>query len=242
MMMCETPKGLRHLVLFLIALALLPPAIIAFARTFPSKKPPIHYIQDMDNQAKFRAQQATEIYADRRAMRMPVPGTVAQGELRIDEGYETGRVNRQWIEDFPEQVTVDLDFIERGQQRFNVYCLPCHGPAGYGDGVIDKRAKDLLINASRGHGTSWVPPKNLHDSQIVKQPVGKIYNTITSGFNMMPAHGPQIPIDDRWAITAYVKALQRSQAARIEDVPADQRDSIAEINVNDESDSADTDG
>jgi mono/diheme cytochrome c family protein len=167
----------------------------------------------MDNQAKFRTQQANPFFEDGRAMRLPVPGTVARGELHGDEAYQTGRLAGAWISEFPSPVDVTLPLVQRGRHRFDIYCLPCHGPAGHGDGVIDVRAKRLLINTRRGYGTSWVPPANLHLPAISQQPVGQIYHTIANGLNTMPAYGPQIPVRDRWAITAYVKSLQWCQNA-----------------------------
>jgi len=228
-MIRSLPKNLRHLLLFLVVLALLPPSVIAYMRTFPSDKPPIHLIQDMDNQARFRAQQANPFFTDNRSMRQPVPGTIARGDPQADSPYETGRESDAWTARFPPSIPVSLEFVQRGRKRYRIYCLPCHGPAGQGNGIVDASAKRLLINTRRGFGTSWVPPANLHQETVAKQPVGQIFNTITHGLNSMPAYGPQIPVRDRWAITAYVKALQRSRNAQPADLPSGLRDSLPEV-------------
>jgi mono/diheme cytochrome c family protein len=165
----------------------------------------------MDNQPKFRAQHASALFADGRAMRIQVEGTVARGQLQEDGHYYLGVVNDAWAATFPGQVRVDVPFLERGRERFDIYCLPCHGAAGYGDGMINKRAMELVNQGV--NGTIWVQPKSIHDADIREQPVGQIYNSITNGVRTMPAYGSQIPVADRWAIVAYVRALQRSQNA-----------------------------
>ena len=109
--------------------------------------------------------------------------------------------------------------MKRGQQRFGIYCTPCHGVAGNGDGMVAKRATALA------QGT-WVPPANLNQDYLRVMPVGQIFNTITHGIRNMPAYGPQIPPKDRWAIVMYVRALQRSHKATINDVPATERGSL----------------
>jgi mono/diheme cytochrome c family protein len=104
----------------------------------------------------------------------------------------------------------------RGQERFNIYCSPCHGLTGAGDGLVSRRADALQ------EGT-WVPPLTFHGDQVRGRPVGHLFNTITHGIRNMPAYGAQIPAEDRWAIVAYVRALQRSQNATVADVPPDLR-------------------
>jgi mono/diheme cytochrome c family protein len=217
------PKAIIYVLLVLMILAMIPPAIIARTRAVPSDKRRIHLIQDMDNQSKFRAQQVNTIFADNRGMRPPVIGTVARGELALDAHHMHGVINAeqgqpQWATTFPSQITVDLALMHRGQERFNIYCLPCHGEGGYGDGMIHQRAMELVLAGT--NGTTWVQPKSLHEQAIREQPVGQIFNTITNGIRTMPSYESQIPLDDRWAIVAYVEALQRSQNARREDVPA----------------------
>ncbi len=205
------PKAIITIALLLITAAAVPPALIAQARAVHSKKPRVHLIQDMDNQPRFEAQHANALFADGRAMRPPVTGTVARGELRADDHYYLGITGGEWATAFPATVEVAMPLMERGRQRFNIYCQPCHGAAGYGDGMVNKRAMELLNLGT--NGTTWVAPKSLHEQQIREQPVGQIFNSITNGVRNMPPYGPQIPVADRWAIVAYVKALQRSQNA-----------------------------
>ncbi len=205
----------------LIVLGSVPFALAAMARAVPSSRTRIHIIQDMDNQPKFRAQHANALFADGRAMRPPVAGTVARGRLEADDHYHRGIVNDAWATTFPPQVRVDLDLLYRGQGRFNIYCAPCHGYAGYGDGMVNERAMEL-VNLGL-NGTTWVQPKSVHEQLIREQPVGQTFNTITNGVRNMSGYAAQIPTEDRWAIVAYVKALQRSQSADLNDLPPDQR-------------------
>ncbi len=203
------PKGIRYAIVIIILLAMIPPALIAQLRAVNSKSPRVHLILDMDNQPKFRAQHANPLFVDGRAMRIQVEDTVARGGLQEDDRYYLGVRQDAWATDFPPQVSVDMALLERGRERFDIYCLPCHGVAGYGDGIVNKRAMELMNLGT--NGTTWVQPKSIHDADVREQPLGQIYNSITNGVRTMPAYGSQIPVADRWAIVAYVKALQRSQ-------------------------------
>ena len=109
-----------------------------------------------------------------------------------------------------------MGLLQRGHERYDVYCSPCHGLAGFGDGMVAKRADELQ------EGT-WTPPASFHTALVRERSVGQLFNTISNGVRNMPAYGPQIPIQDRWAIVAYVRALQRSQNATVDDVPPDIR-------------------
>jgi len=237
------PRPLIYLVLTLIVLAMIPPALIMRARTARTEARRVHIIQDMDNQAKVKPQQVgplgpdgRSIFADGRGMRPPVTGAVARGEAGVDDHYTRGVIAEGWAVSFPPQTPVTLDFVRRGRERFDIYCAPCHGAAGYGDGVIHQRAMKLVANPAIGNGTVWVQPKSLHDPDIRTQPVGQLYNTVTNGIRNMAAYGAQIPIDDRWAIIAYVRALQRSQNAAPGDVPAAQRQSLPVVDLMPEGD------
>jgi mono/diheme cytochrome c family protein len=109
---------------------------------------------------------------------------------------------------------LDQATLERGQQRFNIYCSACHGYAGYGDGAVNQRAMELVSNVNGPvNGTQWVAAKSLHDETTRHQPMGQLFNTITHGIRNMAGYGAQISVADRWAIAAYVKALQFSQDA-----------------------------
>lgn len=201
-------------------IALVPPAVIYMAREINSTKPRIHYIQDMDNQARFKTQQVNDLFRDERANRPQVSGTVARGEAKLDKHYWDGKVEGDWATAFPAQLVIDQQMLERGQERYDIYCSMCHGQAGYGDGAVHQRAMELVNNPAIGNGTVWVQPRNIHESEVRIQPVGQIYNTITNGIRNMAGYAAQIPVEDRWAITAYVQVLQRSQYARPQDLDA----------------------
>lgn len=203
------PKGFKYALLVLMLLALVPPALIARARVMKSSKTRIHLIQDMDNQPKYLTQSHNALFADRRAMRPVVPGTVARGELWEDDHHFRGLVNGQWAATFPAQLEVNPLFLQRGQDRFTIYCTPCHGQAGYGDGMVNQRG--MALTQQGVNGSTWVAAKSLHEETIRTQPPGQIFSTVTNGIRNMAGYASQIPVDDRWAIVAYVKALQLSQ-------------------------------
>ncbi len=213
------PHWLRASLVAIAALALVPLAIIAARRGSTSAEQPFHLIGDMDSQTKYRAQSANAFFADGRAMRPDAEGTVAVGELR-DELVATGRTSASvadasnYAQTIP--IRVDAALLARGRQRFGIYCAPCHGQAGYGDGLVAQRAKDLQEQ-------TWVPPASLHEPLVRSRPVGQIFETIRNGVRTMPAYGRQMKIEDSWAIVAYVRALQRSQNASLSDVPNEER-------------------
>ena len=208
------PKAMPWIAAAAISLALLPPLLIAWYRSVPKSSPRIHIIQDMDFQPKYQTQAASPLFADRRTMRPVVPGTIAEGGLEDDDHFFRGKVGQQWAVKFPERMPVTEKLMQRGRQRFNIYCTPCHGLSGDGRGMIS-------IRALKREEPLWVPPSPLDKAAVREQPAGQIFNTITNGVRKMPAYGPQIPAEDRWAIVLYVRALQRSQHAGIDDVPQD---------------------
>lgn len=217
------PRWAIPVLLLLASLALVPVACIARARAVKSPLPRVHLIPDMDNQGRYTAQQLNGWFADTRADRLPVEGTVPRDPMiELDpaldlEQYYEGLRGEGYVDQIPVEVTGEL--MARGQQRFDVFCAPCHGLAGYGDGMVARRAERLQ------QGT-WVPPSSLHVEPAFSRPVGHIFNSISNGIRTMPSYGSQVPVEDRWAIVAYVKALQRSQRAGIEDVPAGQRQGL----------------
>ncbi len=215
------PRGLPSWfwpsVLITTAIALVPFALLWKARVTKSAQPRVHIIWHMDNQDRYNAQAVNPMYADGRAMRPPVLGTIARGELIEDERLSFGTDGDAFVEDFPLPFTAAL--LGRGQERFGIFCAPCHGLVGEGDGMVAVRAEKLQ------EGT-WIPPLSVHDRVVLDRPVGHIFNTITNGIRTMPAYGSQIPVRDRWAIVAYMRALQRSQNASIEDVPPDLRSTL----------------
>ena len=177
----------------------------------PSEKPPIHPIPDMDNQPKYEAQESSKFFADGKTMRDLVPGTVARGYLRNDEAYYYGITeDGDTVETMP--VTVDLELLKRGQERYDIYCSPCHSRTGDGKGIMIQRG--------------YVPPPTFHDDRIRNFPDGHIFTVINNGIRNMPAYGSQIPVEDRWAIVAYVRALQRAQNATLEDIPPQRREEL----------------
>lgn len=220
----EIPRFLVYGGLLAICLLLVPPAIVARVRAAPTANRKIALIQDMDIQPRFGTQQVNPIFADNRAMRPPVAGTLARTDT-VDPGVRTeGGGDGAWTTDLPRDMALSMATLERGRDRFAIYCALCHGYAGFGDGIVHIRA-DALMNNVNGPvwGTTWVQPKSLHDATVIDQPVGQIFHTISHGIRNMAGYAAQIPVEDRWAIAAYVKALQRSQNASPEDMPADAR-------------------
>lgn len=210
----KMPRWLLFTIVVLVVLSWVPLALIMRARVTTSSQPRIHVIPDMDNQPKYKAQSRNPLFADRRAMRPPVDGTVARGDVVGEEELTTGKVDESWVVDIP--VTVDENLLATGRQRYDIYCSPCHGLAGYGDGMVAQRADALQ------EGT-WTPPTSFHTDLIRQREAGHIFNTISNGIRNMPAYSPQISVEDRWAVVAYVRALQLSQNATTDDVPEDIR-------------------
>jgi mono/diheme cytochrome c family protein len=194
---------------FLLIFALLVVTVMAVLgkRGHTFKKPPLEIFTDMDRQPKLRPQQPSLVFANGRTSQEPVPGTVARGARYENNPVNTAREagSTNFVITIPVPVTEQL--MARGKQRYDIYCLPCHGPTGDGNGIVKK------------YGYATV--RSIHEKIVVVQPDGEIFNTITHGKapTMMP-YGSQIPIDDRWAIVAYVRALQRSYLGTVDEVPA----------------------
>ena len=164
--------------------------------------------QDMHNQPKYIPLRPSGFFGDGRSERPLIPGTVARGHLNDDTAFYTGRGNdNQPLDTFP--FTVTRADILRGEERFNVYCSPCHDRVGNGDGMIVRRG--------------YRHPPSYHIDRLRTVTNGYIYDVITNGFGAMPDYSAQIQPRDRWAIVAYIRALQLSQNASINDVPADAR-------------------
>lgn len=194
---------------FLLIFALGVVAVMAILgkRGSVSTKPPLEIFRDMDRQPKyFRPQQPSAVFANGRSSQEFVPGTVARGDHFQNNAVNTGKQpgTTNFVETIPVPVTEQL--MARGQQRYNIYCLPCHDPAGTGNGIVKK------------YGYATV--RSLHEPIITRQADGEIFNTITHGKATMMPYGSQISIEDRWAIVAYVRALQRSRLASTNEVPA----------------------
>ena len=166
--------------------------------------------QDMHNQPKYIPLRESTFFPDARSARPIVAGTVARGQLREDALLYTGKVNGVDADVFP--FPIDGRRMARGQERFNIYCSPCHGRTGRGDGMIVRRG--------------YRHPPTFHQDRLRQAPVGHFFDVITNGFGAMPDYASQIPAADRWAIIAYVRALQLSEHATVADVPAAERGAL----------------
>ena len=166
--------------------------------------------QDMHDAPRYEVYEASDTFADGRASRQAPVGTVARGFLRDDEGLNTGKVDGQAVDTIPFAVT-HAD-VRRGHERFTIYCTPCHGQLGDGNGMVVQRG---LRQAA-----------NFHQDRLREERIGYFYDVITNGFGAMQGYAEQVPVRDRWLIAAYVRALQLSQNASINDVPADRRGSL----------------
>ena len=168
--------------------------------------------QDMHVQPRYNPYDPTNFFEDGQSARMPVAGTVPRGDLTLgpDELLYTGKVNGQPGTAFPFSVTREV--MERGQERFNVFCTPCHGLAGDGDGMIVQRG--------------FRHPPSLHEDRLRTAPVGYFFEVITNGFGVMYPYGYRVPPRDRWAIIAYVRALQFSRQVSINDVSDAERQKL----------------
>ena len=212
---------MRYFLLFWLLLCVTVVAIAGF-RGHTSRKPPIEIFPDMDRQPKLRPQTTFDFYEDNRSSRLPVSGTVAYtksskvGEQEVfpfqDHPLNTGRQagNTNFIETIPLPVTEQL--VERGQERYSISCAVCHGPLGDGKGITTRFGMAIVAN--------------LHDPRIVRQTDGEMFNVITHGRGLMGPYGDKIDINDRWAIVAYVRALQLARLGAPEDVPADIRSKL----------------
>jgi len=210
------PVGIIYGLVIMTVASAVPFALAAKARFTTSRSPRIHIIQDMDSQPKYKAQRENPVFPDGRATRVPDPETVAVGELHEDDHFYRGKDNGAWARTFPPGFRADELTMERGQQRFGIYCTPCHGFGGEGNGMVSKRAEELA------QGT-WTPPTNLTEARIRNMPVGELFNTISNGIRNMPAYGAQIPTSDRWAIILYLRALERGRAATLADLEPAER-------------------
>jgi mono/diheme cytochrome c family protein len=167
---------------------------------------PIHPNLNMDYQPRYNTQETNELFDDGMAMRPPVPGTVAKGFLREDVRFYSGQTEEgRFVEKVPVPVTRAL--LERGRERYNIFCSVCHGQAGFGQGVI--------MTGDYG----YAPAPTYHKSALRDTADGYLYDVITNGVRNMPGYAAQVPVADRWAIVAYIRALQRSQNAQRENVP-----------------------
>jgi len=168
------------------------------ARGCTSGRPPIHINPSMDDQPKVLSQTASTFFFDGSSMRQPVPGTVAIDGLKEDTAFFQGKgADGQFVAMNP--VTVDEAVLERGRQRYVIYCQPCHDARGDGKGILFQRGN--------------VPTASFHDEKILKYPDGQLFDIMTNGMGLMPAYRWPIPPSDRWAIIAYIRDLERKRLA-----------------------------
>jgi hypothetical protein len=166
--------------------------------------------QNMYHQPRYDPLEPSEFFPDGKSARDLVPGTVARGQLDADGQFYTEQSNGEPVDAFP--FPISREDLERGQDRYNVFCAPCHGLAGYGNGMIVQRG--------------FSPPPSFHSDRLRDAPLGRYFDVITNGFGRMYAYGYRVAPDDRWRIIAYIRALQLSQNATLEDVPAQERQEL----------------
>nr|WP_146535802.1 quinol:electron acceptor oxidoreductase subunit ActD [Rubripirellula reticaptiva] len=260
----KVPKFMITTWIVVMALSVIPLLVVLRMRVTNSPLPRFHVFYDMDFSPSKDAQQNTTLFADARAMRPNVPGTVARGQM--DLNFQTGididalakidgpraamlvralddadlaeedeAVNEEtakpaasvmdttpWLSENPREISLEL--VEKGQQQFGIYCSVCHGMNGSGNGLVNRRAQKLL-------SATWIPPSSLHQQSLYAEnyPDGKLFNTISNGIRKMPGYASQIKVEDRWAIVAYVRALQSSQNASMDQVPASEKKRIEKL-------------
>ncbi len=274
----KVPKFIYTTWFVAMGLSIIPLLIVLKMRVTNSSSPRFHVFYDMDFSPSKDAQQNTTLFADARAMRPDVPGTVARGQMEMN--FQTGidmealakidgpRASRlvaafdddvkdvkekssvdekvddkksddkketavppaaanvmdttPWLTENP--LTIDRTVLERGQQQFGIYCSVCHGLNGGGNGLVNRRAQKILA-------ATWVPPSSLHQDTLYedKYADGKLFNTISNGIRKMSGYASQIKVEDRWAIVAYVRALQKSQNASLELVPKSKQKQIEKL-------------
>jgi mono/diheme cytochrome c family protein len=172
--------------------------------------------QDMHDQPKLEPLEASTVFGNGAGSRPMVEGTVARGQLRNDEPFYTGRTSDdEFVTELP--LEIDQELLGRGQSRFNAYCSPCHGRVGDGDGMVVQRG--------------FKHPKSFHELRLRESPVGYFFHVITNGFGEMSSYAAQIPPRDRWAVVAYIRALQLSQNVPVEQLGAE---ALAKIESRDE--------
>jgi mono/diheme cytochrome c family protein len=187
-----------------------------------SEEPPVALLRNMHQQQRYNPQARSRMFADGRTMRPPVEGTVPFGSLIDDARVATGREedNSAYVPTVPEPVAAQAQYrddegrrhegmdalVLRGHERFNIYCAPCHGRAGDGLGMVFLRSRRPSV------GFPYPQPTSLHEARVRHMPDGQLFATVSNGVRNMPSYAAQIPVNDRWAIVAYVRALELSQA------------------------------
>jgi len=189
--------------------------VVAGKRGDMSRRPPIELFPDMDRQPKLRPQEANSFFKDGLSSQQPIAGTISRGSPWQDSPENTGKIpgTTNWVQTIPVPITQQL--LARGRERYDINCAPCHGAQGDGKGITTKFGMAVIAD--------------LHDAttrKVPQQADGELFNTISHGKGLMQGYAANVTIQDRWAIVAYVRALQRSHLGSIEDVPADQRATV----------------
>lgn len=197
---------MRYFIIIFIFLIVATISIMGFRGSI-SLKPPLEVFPDMDRMAKYKPQAENPFFADGMADRPAVPGSIAAGSFSEDPYLTTGKIGGHWGKGFP--VRVNHELIQLGEEKFNIHCSICHGLSGDGKGI------------TKSYGMSATP--TYHSSRLRAMPEGEIFNTITHGRNTMGSYGVKLRIQERWAVIAYIRTLQRSQNSRPEDVSQDNR-------------------
>ncbi len=211
----KLPKALVYALIIAGAASFVPFALFAKARESKMHHGRLHVVWDMDFTPSYKPQSDNQLYEDQRAMRQPVAGTVAVGHLTTDDHLYRGKIGGAFASTLPKQIQANEATMKLGKQQFGIYCTPCHGQAGEGNGPINDRASKLK--------QGWVQPSNLHQQYLRDQPAGEIFNTITNGIRNMPSYAAQIDPEERWAIVLYVRALQKSRTAQVSDLSEAER-------------------
>jgi hypothetical protein len=194
--------------------------LIAGRRGEISRNRPMQIFPDMKRQLKLRPQTANSFFADGLSSQLAQPGTIAQeqpllvngkevysfDDVPVNTGHLPGSTNFVELNPFP----ITGEFLARGQRQFTIYCSPCHGQTGLGDGITKKIGAMAVV-------------ANLHDKRIVEMPDGELYTIVKNGKNLMGGYGPQIPVEDRWAVIAYLRALQLSRLGSVDDLSPETR-------------------
>jgi len=213
---------MRHIISIILIGAALGAAVVGIAgfRGGMSRKPPIEIFPDMNRQLKLRPQEANGFFPNGVSSQLPPPGTIARSEpVRTvsgpvysfeDSPVNTGRLTGTTNFVATNPLPVNMVLLQRGRERFDIYCAPCHGRLGDGNGITKKLGLMPAV-------------ANLHDPRIVEMTDGEIFNTITHGKSTMAAYGPMMPAQDRWAVIAYLRALQLSWLGSTNDLPAGQQ-------------------
>jgi mono/diheme cytochrome c family protein len=170
--------------------------------------------RDMQDQPRYETFEASAFFDDGQSARPVIAGTIARGQLREDAAFYTAKVEGQLVSELPLKLTAEL--LERGRERYDIFCTVCHGAAGDGDGMIVQRG--------------FRRPPSFHLERLRKARIGHFFDVATNGFGAMPSYASRIPVRDRWAIAAYIRALQLSQNATLDDVPESERGKLEGAN------------